>query len=384
MLRVLAIVVVPFLKDLKMKKLLFDFVVQLQNHELSSPLNHNGPLFHKWLPDGESDAIILDTDDPSAEFKVSFKRFGFVDESGYIRFEWNVNKIDPTVIPRQAVLEGGFMVGWLSLEMSDEEVDALRASQTGYPSMEALAKRIIKLIYLPLGKLITLLRTHYGQYWLRELSKWDSRNQSLGSYCAGLGVRWSVDGGKSWSTFIPNERIAFGAKWNIVIPRDETFKRELLTRDDWFALADEVNSDYYPALAPLLISRAYQLCDEGHLRQSFIEGVTALEVALDEHIKQKRAAYAAIAGYVMQFQALPLPAKVATVATLSGTVSSNDVEATIAAYKIRNDIVHDGMNPSEDDESKLLALLRTAASLIGGPKFRFLKFHTQNALDAKT
>lgn len=364
-----------------MEKLLFDFVVQLQNQELPYPLNHNGPLFHKWLPEGETDAIFLNTGEPTAELKVSFTRRGFVDKSGFIRFKWDVNKIDPTIIPRQAVLEGGFMVGWLSLETSDEELEVLRASETGDPSLEALGKRIIKLIEPAVSKFIRIIRTNYGQYWLREFSKWDSRKRSLGSYCAGLGVRWSMDGGNIWSDFIPNKRIAF-SNGSIVLPRDEDLKRELLTRDDWSSLADQFNGDYQPSLAALLISRAYQLYDEGHLRQAFIEAVTALEVALDEHLRQKRSAYVMVAGYFKQFQTLSLPVKLTTVAIMSGTISSNDVESAIAAYKVRNDIVHDGANPSESDNDKLLALLRTVAQLLGGPTFRFPKFHMQNALDA--
>lgn len=362
-----------------MGKILLDFVVQLQNDDLPYPLNHNGPLFHKWLPDGENDAVVLDTGEPTAELKVSFKRFGFIDDSGYVRYDRNRSEIDPTVIPRQAVLEGGYMIAWLSIEMKDDQVAAFRLSESGDPLLEGFGKRIVKIIYPPIAKFINILRTNYGQYWLRELAKWDSRSQSLGSYCAGLGMRWSLDEGKHWFKFVPNERIA-SSNMTIVLASDESYKRELLTRDDWFELPSHINSDYEPSLAALIISRAYELCQQGHLRQAFIEGVTALEVTLYEYVRRRRSTNSVVAGCVDQFQALSLPVKVATLAALSGNVSSDDVEATITAYKIRNEIVHEGDDPSDDDNDKLLALLSTAATFVGGPKFRFPRFHVQNAL----
>lgn len=168
----------------------------------------------------------------------------------------------------------------------------------------------------------------------------------------------------------------------MALPSDEDFRRELLTEDDWRALPGVVNGGYEPSLAALVLTRAYQLLDQGHLRQAFIEGVTALEVALDEYVRRRRGGSRALVGYMEQFQSLPLPAKVSAIAVISGGVSASDAEDTVAAYKIRNSIVHEGAQPSDKDEPKLTALLKTAAALIEGPNFRFLTTHTKNALDA--
>jgi hypothetical protein len=361
-----------------MGTILFDFVVQLKDNNQPYPFGHEGPLFHRWLPDGEKDAIVLNTADPQAELKVSFERLGFMD-NGHVRFKWDRREVDPSVIPRQAVLEGGYMVGWLKLEVPDEELETLSKVKMGDPAYEALGKRVVRLIRPPVDKLINLLRANYGQYWLRELEEWDSRYRSLGSFCAGLGVRWSLDGGKTWSNFVPTERVSkhFGTA---SMPSDEDFRRELLTEDDWRELPKVVNGGYEPPLAAFILTRAYQLLDQGHLRQAFIEGVTALEVALDDYIKQHRGASKSLSGYLEQFQTLPLQTKVAAIAVISGLIPAGDVDETVAAYKVRNLIVHDGAHPSGSDESKLSVLFRTAAALIPGPKFRFLRTHTQNML----
>ncbi len=362
-----------------MGTLLFDFAVQLRDSNHPYPFNHEGPLFHRWLPDGEKDAIVLDTGDPQAELKASFERRGLIVD-GHVRFKWDRNEVDPSVIPRQAVLEGGHLVGWLRLEVPDEELEDLRKVTTGDLAYEALGKRVVRLIRPPVNKLINLLRANYGQYWLREIREWDSRNNSLGSFCAGLGVRWSLDGGKTWSEFVPTKRVSTSYAVGRM-PSDEEFRNELLTEDDWRELPNVVNAGYESPLAAFILTRAYQLLDQGHLRQAFIEGVTALEVTLDAYVKQHRGASKTLAGHLEQFQTLPLQAKVAAIAVLSGLIPTQDVDDTVAAYKVRNLIVHDGAYPLDSDEPKLSVLLRTAAALIPGPKFRFLRTHTKNMLD---
>jgi hypothetical protein len=366
-----------------MGTLLFDFVVQQHGRDHPYPFNHKGPLFHRWLPDGEKDAIVLNTEDAQAELKVSFERRGYINDSGHVVFKWDRHEVNPEVIPRQAVLEGGHLVGWLKIEgMADEELIHLQKAEMGDPAYESLGKRIIKLIHPPVNKMLNLLGTNYGQYWVEEIKEWDSRKRSLGSYCAGLGIRWSFDDGNSWFEFVPNERKSTHSR-TIAVASDDAYRRELLTEEDWLEIPEVANGSYEPSPAAFILTRAYQLLDQGHLRQAFIEGVTALEVALDDYIRQRRGNSKTLVGLIEQFEGLSLSVKVAAVAVISGSISASDVDDTIAAYKVRNLIVHDGKHPSEGDKHKLSALLNTAGSLIPGPKFRFLRTHRQNSLDAQ-
>jgi len=363
-----------------MGEILFDFVVQQYGRGNPYPFNHKGPLFYKWLPDGESDAILLNTGDPQAELKVSFERRGYVNDRGHIVFEWKRHEVDPSVISRQASLEGGHLVGWLKIEVADEELATLQKAAIGDLSYESMGKRVIKLIRPQVNKTLNLLGTNYGQYWIKTIEKWDSRTQSLGSYCASLGLRWSFDEGKSWSSFVPNERKSTSHQ-TISLASDDAFRQEFLTHEDWLEISKVVNENYEPSPAAFVLTRAYQLLDQGHLREAFIEGVTALEVALDDYIRQHRGSSKTVTGHIEQFQGLPLPVRVAAVAVISGSISESDVEDTATAYKVRNLVVHEGKRPSDGDESKLVVLLKTAGALIPGPKFRFLTVHMQNSLD---
>jgi len=55
--------------------------------------------------------------------------------------------------------------------------------------------------------------------------------------------------------------------------------------------------------------------------------------------------------------------KMTAVAAGLGTVSVKDVEQTYAAIKMRNDVIHDGWEPTENAKIEASASLRTVALL---------------------
>jgi hypothetical protein len=79
-----------------MSALLIRFKIELANPDFASYEPHYGPLFHRWLPDGDHDAIVLKTDDPNLELKVWFERRGFV-ENGNIQYSPSRFEVDPAV-----------------------------------------------------------------------------------------------------------------------------------------------------------------------------------------------------------------------------------------------------------------------------------------------
>ncbi len=60
----------------------------------------HGPLFYRWLPDGEKNAITLSTNDDNANLKVWFERYGFVD-GGFVRFSYDRREVTPDIIHTQ-------------------------------------------------------------------------------------------------------------------------------------------------------------------------------------------------------------------------------------------------------------------------------------------
>lgn len=357
--------------------LLLKFEIHLEKYDIPSILQHHGPLFHRWLPEGKKDAIILDTGDPNADIKVWFEQWGLVD-NGWIKFSYDRREVDPKIIPTQAILDAGPLMGILEIKgVSEEELTNLRKNKVGDTRYIALGKRVVKrLLYPPVDRFVNVLRTNYGQYWIREISKWDSSEESLGNYCRSLKLQWSLDNGKTWAPFVPNKS---------VIMLKSTIHRsysEYLTKEDWQELVKVAQEGYEPSPAAFVLSLSHQLSNQGNLKHAFIEGVSALEIALNEFIYQKLHGTEPLLKSMSAFWSLPLPAKVTTVATILGKISLQNIEYTINAIDIRNKIVHEGWEPPNDDKTKikLFGLLNTTASLLSGPRFRFPSANSGNAM----
>src|SRR5262245_16545944 len=170
-----------------MPTLLLRFAVVLESASVEpyDPLSgerRHGPLFHKWLPNGERDAIDLNVDEPEAELRVWFEQNGFF-ENGRIKFDYERKELDETMISQHPVLDAGPLIGILKLPNTpDDALDAIQEQRVGDPAYVAFGRRVAHLIYRPVARLLDVLRTNYGQYWIGELKEWNSHEQTLGSY----------------------------------------------------------------------------------------------------------------------------------------------------------------------------------------------------------
>src|SRR6266851_1720861 len=211
-----------------MPTLLLKFYVYLGRQDVMR--NFEGLLFHRWLPNGEEDALILDTETPNTKLKVWFEQRGYVNDR-FIKFDVTRKEVDPAIIPTQAALVAGSLFGLLEvLEPTEEEVSSLLENKIGDPSYKALGDRVInRLMHPPVTRFINTLRTKYGQYWIREFEKWDSRDENLGGHCISLRLKWSLDQGETWSDFIPDEPMRY---MTAVGGTNESF-RQYLTKEDW-------------------------------------------------------------------------------------------------------------------------------------------------------
>jgi hypothetical protein len=259
------------------------FGINLEDYQYSKLALHHGPLFHKWLPNGEKDSIRLESGDTNVDIKIWFEQRGYMD-NGLIEFSYDRREINPEIISTQAILDAGPLMGMLEIRgISEEEVIPLRKNMIGDYRYIALGKIIVNnWIYPSVFRFLNILRTNYGQYWIREIKEWDSRKESLGSYCRMLNLNWSLDEDTNWKTFQPEKSVL---KLEIVLNKDFS---EYLTEKDWIDLSKIVQEKYDPPLSVFQLMRAHQLSDEGNLKHAFIEGVSALEIALHELIHYVR------------------------------------------------------------------------------------------------
>ena len=152
-----------------MSTLLLKFGIHLEKYELPTVAQHHGPLFHRWFPDGEKDAIILNTGDPNTKLKLWFERWGYID-NGWIKFSYKRREVDPKIIPTQAILDAGPLLGLLEIRgVAEEELTPLRENKVGDARYISLAKKVVKLLHPTVARFLNILRTNYGQYWIQDL-----------------------------------------------------------------------------------------------------------------------------------------------------------------------------------------------------------------------
>ena len=363
-----------------MSTLYVRFVIHLANHALA--WRHEGPLFHRWLPEGESDAIGPSRQDNGNELILWFERYGYVGTVGLITFAHDKREVDPILMAKQGVLDGGPLHGKLTLrDVSDDELAAVQTGAKGNVHYLYLARRAVDYIHHETSRFINILRTNYGQHWLSELPQWDSSVESIGNYCRGrMGLTWRTETNAPWQPFIPDEEpIQLTARMS----SNAQFK-QYLTHTDWAQLAETLKKGYQPDSAGLLLARAHQLMDEDSLKYALVEAVTALDIALGNFLRAKIKNSSALKDAAQSFYKLQLPARTVALTAFLENVNAADLEAALEAIKMRNKVAHEGWQPSEQEipkvREKLLALFAVIGALLDGPSFRFPKSNIGNKL----
>lgn len=164
-----------------MTKLLLSFRIDFEQLEDDG----QGVIFHRWLPDGKNNSIKLNVTLRNANAKVWFERCGYTDDK-FIRYNREFRKVDPQIMARQGCLFSGPLFGLIEIEKLPKKIlDAIKDSNKGNEDYINFAKDLAqKVLYQPISDFIETLQTNYGQYWLKNIPKWDSRFRSLGYYCS--------------------------------------------------------------------------------------------------------------------------------------------------------------------------------------------------------
>lgn len=351
-----------------MKKLFIKFSVDLCAYEDEI----EGTIFHRWLPDGEKDSIELKLDDPNTKLKVWFERCGFTDDS-FIRFSRSRREIEQSTVDKQGCLYSGPLYGLLEIENLPTKITtALKESRKGDEAYIKFTKSIIKnALYKPVNKFIESLRVKMGQYWIRPMPKYDSRTQSIGYYSGSiLGMKWRFARGRKWHIVDPDGPDTVKATFHVGKSPDY---QQYMDKSDWESLKQP---DYKENNSDIFLLRSHRLCDSRDMRLAFIEGVTALELSIHEFIRE-RAVIKPLLESVESFYGLSLRSQLTVLCAAIGSIPAQQIELSIQAIKIRNQIVHDGFVPKIANETELYALLKIVSLLTnkGVYKFPSKQFH---------
>jgi hypothetical protein len=353
--------------------------ISLENFDVHAFVRPHGPLFNRWLPNGRGDAISVPVADSRNELKFWFVRRGFTDGS-FIRYEAKRNEIDEDTMRRQAVLDAGPLLGEARfVHVMPDELAAIRVAAVGSDAYMAVGRRIIDFVYAPTSAFLDLLRLQYGQHWLPELHPWDSRQESLGSYCSTLGLHWRESEDQAWSAFRPTELSAT----IYVGPNPGRGYAEYLTESDWRHLQSNFNPSASLPLAVRLLGRAHQLSDTGHTSEGLVQAVTALELALDHFLTEQCRSYSPqVRDNTKPITDLPLKAQLSMVAAATSLIPTATLDDALRGIDLRNRIVHEAAMVTESSKDMLRAVLQCAQALLRLPEFKMPILSSGNELSA--
>lgn len=340
----------------------------------------NGPLFHRWLPDGEKDALIFPFDSSDKSLHVWFVRRGRMD-GGIVQYSSDKYEVDESVMSRQGWLDAGPLRGAATFaHVSEAEMEAIRSDRRGSIEYLSVGKRVVDFLFTPLQALLDMLRLQYGQYWLTALAPWDSRNASLGGYCQGkFHLKWRESEVDEWRPFLPDEpSVSVRA---LQIPGRGY--AEFLTKDDWKTIGDNLTFPYSHPLALRIAGRAHELKNNGFVAESYVQAVTALELALEHYLASRSTAFGKAAeGALRAFTSQPLTQQLLVLAIATGAVDAEAAQAGARVIEARNKIVHEAKEPPSMSESDLLGVLKCIQNLLGLSELKLPRLTNGNQVAA--
>lgn len=331
------------------------FTVHLDSSEIDQLVRPNGPLFHRWLPNGRNDSVVL-YDYGKNRIEIWFDRKGKAKAgTEIIEYDKESSGIDEEVMRRQAHLDAGQLWGEAEFEdITTAEMDALLKNATESEEYISIGKKVTNFIYGPVSKFIELLRCQYGQYWLRELSKWDSRRESLGKYCSTtLWIEWRQNNDDNWQPFRPTKSSAILTLGSLPGRKNA----EYITEEDWQNIQETFNPGAPSLLSLEVYGRAHELRENGHIKEAFVTAVSALEIAIEEYINKKTLSHTEEGRKLAKkIHTMPLKTQVAILITTASIAPAELLENVVTAITTRNEIVHEGKAPDDPDWTLFLSI----------------------------
>ena len=322
-----------------------------------------GPIFNQWLPNGINDKLVLFAQGDMG-LSVFCNRYGIV-RDGRVVFSKKSNLVDELAISKNYKLYGGpifieltYPIDNANLEKiikrdAESKIDAGKLNESN--NYEDLGKDIYELVYSKMFPFGYTLKYRYGQYWMEDFPKFDSRLQTIGGYFSNLrGVCFIDDKEYRFLPLVAQNTIELESMMH---GEDNGF----LSEEDWKNLGKSVPLE--KSICNEFLIRAHLACWEGDLNQAFIESATALELSISKVVtKDKKNG---------SFFDLSLSARLSVI---SQFILKDDpeqlLEGALKAIEIRNDIVHEGFIASKKDRKFCLSLIRMIILMLGLPKIR--------------
>ncbi|MGE4536164.1 MAG: hypothetical protein AB7D37_03710 [Desulfovibrio sp.] len=337
--------------------------VDLVDYSIPDDERPVGPLFYRWLPNGLADSIKVNIGCKGTVLELYFIQAG-ISQGGFFSYNDDASIQDGhNLIPHQACLDAGPL--FVKLTLNDYSKDGLNAIVNSDTETEAyfqFSKQVIKLIYPHISKLTSILKYRYGQYWILDFDKFDSRKSSLQRYCTQyLHLHWSSDSGNTWNLLNPG----------LLVPEisptacAEHEFQQYITKNDWIDLKSKFSENIDIREFYIFLIKAHRSFSSNNITQALIEAVQALEFSINIYLKHKISELGEMASSIEAFNSLSLTPKAAAVLCLTGKFSEQTIKDVLKCIRLRNAIVHEGTEQNEIENSVKVSLLSAIPMLLG-------------------
>lgn len=319
------------------------FVYDFNPDLIRLDFGHYGPIFSEWFP----------MENLEAQFSGALIHLKFQPEKA--------NGGNPNNLFFADKLEG-------SIKISDIHKDNLKKYSTDniYPTFD-FCKSVVKNIIEPTMKsIIDTLILKYHQFWITEFSEWNSRKESLSQYCYKINMQWRIDNGES-RLFSPSGTNYTSQSFQL----DHDLNQKYIMKSDWKDIQEDLDNKVSYGIASQLLTRAHSYSEVGDIRISFIEGISALEITLDEFIRLKSELYPYLTDHIQHFYNLNNKQKISYLKAFSNILDNMNIEKIFKCIDIRNKIVHDGYTPNSNEKQSLLDLFMAVSNIIGNVSHKF-------------
>jgi hypothetical protein len=138
--------------------LILSVVVHLENHDLGEFTRPHGARFHKWLPNGRDDAVVVPVTDARNSLELWFERRGYVQDA-FIRYDAGRFEVDTDVMRRQGYLDSGVLFAEARFaHAAASELTAVRNNARDSDDYVAVGKRVVQFLQPPLSAFFDLLK----------------------------------------------------------------------------------------------------------------------------------------------------------------------------------------------------------------------------------
>lgn len=325
-------------------KLRFLFRTQSLNHK-DEPY---GPLFHKFLPYGKGNCVQKICNE--YEIKLWFEPRGYLENMGFFITDPD-KEIIPSedIIKRQSKVDAGYLHG--QLELFDIEPNTL-TELYNLTLIESeymkLGKKGYNILYENIYDFTYILRFYYGQYWLRLPEKWDSRKETLSNYYGStINLAFYNTNDNKWHAFEPSKSKTIFVSVSLDL-NDPSYKL-YINQSEWENIKKHFKTGVNKSKTLEYLQYAHASYQSENYSKAYIEIVTALDLAIDEHFDKLKTNNKEIQNQLQRFTDLPLNTKFSNICLLLNLCSEKEIEQSLEVIKIRNKIVHEGYVIEKDD-----------------------------------